>query len=228
LEEAIGLGAGVGTTAGGSACFTPGSGGCYNGIITLNDPTDLAILTSGQGYYYGTGPQPANDYDIFSVIEHETDEVLGTSSCIDTGGGSLSDGCAGSTNASAVDLFRYSAPGTRVLESTTPGAYFSDNGGATAIGPDYNTLANGNDYADFVTNSSTNCVEVQTTNGCLGAAPDISTDGGSEVTILDAVGYNLKPTSTGPVVPEPNTLALLGSGMLGVGFLVRRRRTLAA
>lgn len=223
LEEALGLGAGVGTTSGGAACFTPGSGGCYNGIITLNDPTDLALLTGGQGYWFGSGTQTGSEYDIFSIIEHETDEVLGTSSCIDTGSGSLADGCAGSTNASAVDLFRYSA-GTRVFKSTTPGAYFSANGGVTQIGPAYNTLANGEDYADFVTN----CTSVQDATGCLGGKLDISTDGGAEVKILDAVGYNLTPTSSGPVTPEPNTLVLLGSGMVGIGFLVRRRRAIAA
>jgi hypothetical protein len=51
--------------------------------------------------------------------------------------------------------------------------------------------------------------------------------GGSEIKILNAVGYDLKASSSTPVVPEPNTLALLGSGMACIGFLVRRRRSLA-
>jgi hypothetical protein len=215
LEAVFGLsGTGITTTL---ASCSIGSAGCYNGIITLNDPTDLALLTGGQGYYYGAGIQPANDYDFFSIVEHETDEILGTSSCVSTGGGSLTDGCGGS-NASAVDLFRYSAPGTRVFESTTPGAYFSDNGGTTQIGPAYNTLANGDDYADF----ATNCSNVQDATGCLGSALDISTDGGAEVKILDAVGYNLKagPSTT----PEPSSLVLLGSGLVGLSGMVRRRR----
>jgi len=36
---------------------------------------------------------------------------------------------------------------------------------------------------------------------------DITNDGGAEITILDAVGYNLNP------VPEPGTTALLAAGL---------------
>jgi hypothetical protein len=71
--------------------------------------------------------------------------------------------------------------------STTPGAYFSYNGGATkgAGGAVYNTLANGNDYADF----SSACAFVQDATGCLGLDLNINTDGDAEINILDAVGY---------------------------------------
>ncbi len=163
LEEALGIGAGVGTTAPnpsdlttletGSACFTPGSNGCYNGILWLSTP---ANLPGGQGYYFGTGSgsgagQSGNEYGVYSVVEHETDEILGTASCISTTNlTSLVDDCGG-TSPSAVDLDRYQSPGTPVLISETSGAYFSYNGGVTngADGAIYNTLPNGNDYADF-------------------------------------------------------------------------------
>ena len=68
-----------GYTVGGSTCTTVGSNGCYDAVITLATPASL----SPQGYYYRSGAITADEYDIFSVAEHETDEVLGTSSCID-------------------------------------------------------------------------------------------------------------------------------------------------
>ena len=83
----------------------------------------------------------------FTVVEHETNKVLGTASCIDTTTGVLTDACGGA-RVSAVDLFRYLA-GNPVFSDTTPGAYFSFDGGVTNIAT-YNTLANGDDYADFI------------------------------------------------------------------------------
>lgn len=220
LGQALGLSGLVGTTAGGSACFTPGTGGCYNGIITITTLANLSSETGGtQTLYWDQtgGSIPGNAYDFYSVVEHETDEVLGSSSCVSTGGGTLSLGCLDS-NASAVDLFRYQSSGTRVFVSTTPGAYFSYDGGATngADGAAYNTLANGDDYADF----ATNCQHVQDATGCLGQVLSIGSDGNSEINILDAVGYNLNQVSP---VPEPSTLALLG--VAAAVFAWRRRRS---
>jgi hypothetical protein len=217
LENALGLGLGAGITSGGGFCSSPGSSGCYDGVITLATPAIVAGY--GQGYYYGTGLQPINDYNLYSVVEHETDEILGTASCISTQGAGLTDYC-GDLDPSAVDLFRYQAPGTLVLESTTPGAYFSYDGGATngADGAIYNTLANGNDYADF----TQNCQFVQDADGCLGSTQYITTDGGAEVNILDAVGYNQNEQP--PPTPEPGTMSLFATGLGGIAVLLRRRQ----
>ena len=75
-------------------------------------------------------------------------------------------------------LFRYSGSGDLILDSslsTTPGAYFSYDGGTTngangiANTPKvYNTLANGDDYADFLS-STPDCgtdIAVQDAEGC--------------------------------------------------------------
>ena len=205
----------TGTTVGGITCTTVGSGGCYDAVITLTN--------SPNTFYNRIGAQPAGTYDLYSTVEHETDEVLGTSSCVDTNGPSLANGC-GAPNASAVDLFRYSGKGNRVFESTTPGAYFSYDGGTTngADGFAYNTLSNGEDYADFVSICPAGPLSVQDAEGCPDTSGlDITNDGGAEINILDAVGYNLNPTVTG--VPEPAALCLFGAGFVVLGWYRLRR-----
>jgi hypothetical protein len=212
LGAALNLTGMTGIAADGSSCSI-GVAGCYNGLITITTPSNLDSESGGtQALYFrqNGGSIPSDAYDYYSVVEHETDEVLGTASCIDTTT-SLTDGCGG-TNASAVDLFRYNSSGTNVFIDATPGAYFSYNGGASngASNAIYNTLANGQDYADFVSN----CSFVQDSTGCLGQSLDISS---AEINILDAVGFN----ATG--VPEPGTMGLLGLGLFGIGIMVNRR-----
>lgn len=216
----------VGTQLGGGLCIIgPGNPGCYDAVITVS---------STQAFYYrGTGNtnanETSNEVDFFSAVEHETDEALGTASCVNTLG-SLADDCSGVNTPSAVDLFRYQSPGDLVLLSTTAGAYFSYNGGATngADGALYNTLANGNDYADFVTYCSST-VYIQDASICPGkdANLDITDDGpghtlGPEVNILSAVGYQLDD----PIAPEPGSVETLALGGLTLGLLgyCRRRK----
>jgi serine protease len=159
---------------------------------------------------------------------HETDEVLGTSSCVYSSGAGLVDGCdfEATGTPSAVDLFRYSAPHDLVLASapsTTAGAYFSYDGG-TANGVNgagdtpkfYNTLDNGEDYADFVS-STPDCgtnIAIQDAVGCPGedAGLTIFNDGRGEITILNAVGYSVPPpASTSAVLTTPTPGSTLTS-----------------
>ena len=119
-----------------------------------------------------------------------------------------------------------------MLLDATPGAYFSYNGcstnGAVGVGGAarlYNTLANGEDYADFIA-SSPDCgtnQSVQDGTGCAAedAGLDITNDGGAEINVLDAVGFNLASNTT---VPEPMTLAVMLPGIAGLAALRRRRK----
>jgi uncharacterized protein (TIGR03437 family) len=189
-----------GTTADLKFCATPGSGTCYNGIITItNDP--------GTHLYFRSGTQSFDSYDFYAIAEHETDEILGTSSCISTGGSSLNNGCPGTNTPAAVDLFRFQTAGTPVLMSTTPGAFFSFDGQTNGAGKNakvYNTLSNGDDYADFL--SSNPCSKqqsIQDAAGCPGfdGNLDITNDGGAEINILNAIGYKLSAQAS---TPAPN------------------------
>src|ERR1039458_8086396 len=154
LGTALGFTGLTGIESDGATGCSIGSAGCYNAyIIVTNDPsTPLYYDNLG-------GPEPSDAYDYYGAVEHETDEVLGTSSCVGTARvnpaapgardvfrtvhnlshfttaapSKLSDAC-GDGVPSAVDLLRYSAAGHLVLDSslsTKSGAYFSYDGGTT-------------------------------------------------------------------------------------------------
>jgi hypothetical protein len=213
LGSALGFTGLLGINAAETASCTPYTTGCYNEIVTVADAAHQA--SGGFTLYYDDqgGTEAANQYDFYAVVEHETDEVLGTSSCISTGSGSLADGCDGPAPAgsngvpSAVDLDRYASPGVLAADmspSGTAGQYFSYDGGAHygAYGPAtsnsqkvYNTLANGDDFADYIS-SSPDCgtnQAVQDAEGCPGedAGLTVLNDGQSELTILNAIGFKI-------------------------------------
>lgn len=204
LVNALGLSAEVAppgnvgiTGPDGTFCTSPGTANCYNGIITITNHPDILL-------FYRTGSEPRNAYDFYSVVEHETDEVLGTSSCIDTTGPALADDCPGTNTPAAVDLYRYQNAGKLVLIGTTPGAYFSYNGGQTngANGNVYNTLDNDDDYADFVSTCQSK-PSIQDAEVCAGTdgGLDITNDGGAEINILNAVGYKLNKAAPPAITP---------------------------
>ncbi len=225
----------TGIQSDGSTACSIGSAGCYNAYIVVTNDPSTPLYYDNLG-----GPEPADAYDYYGTVEHETDEVLGTSSCVGTNGinpaglvrgvvrtvynaarfaspdAKLADGC-GAGVPSAVDLFRYSGAGNLVLDSslsTKPGAYFSYDGGATngangiAGTPKvYNTLANGDDYADFVS-SSPDCgtdIAVQDAEGCPGEDKGLTilNDGGGEINILNAVGYVLANSTSPALTASP-------------------------
>jgi len=200
LGQSLGIPSLAGTTSSQSFCTLPASG-CYVGIITITDSPKTPL-------FYRTGAIPHNAFDFFTTVEHETDEVLGTASCIDTTGATLTNAC-GTGVPAAVDLFRYSAPGKLVTTSslsTAPGAYFSYDGGTSDVVPNlfYNTLPNGTDYADFASTCPAAVYYVQNATNCsgTGAGLDITNDGGPEISILNALGYTLIPPSNLPAISK--------------------------
>lgn len=238
LDAALGISGafGICTTATNAACgavtinnpngvpvCTIGSANCYNDIITVSNSV---------GLYYDTGQYQNGEYDFFTAVEHETNEALGTSSCLENGQQQIGPGCTNNgAGTSAADLFRYSAPNARSYigpggdQSDGSLAYFSFNGGGTNVAP-YNNLPNGDDWGDW----STTCKYVQDAEGCnnsSGNGLNIENDGGVEIAVLDAVGYNLTAegqTLSFAYAPEPGTIGTFVLGLCALAGIVRHKR----
>ncbi len=183
LYRILGFTPTVGAQPDGTSCQLNTSG-CYDGIIIISSAEQAA------GHlYYRTGSIAFNQYDFFSVVEHETDEILGTASCLTH----CSSG--GSTRIAPADLYRYQSNGTRSyalgnnFSCTFPNAgnaCFSIDG-VHMLQPYVNVSGQG-DLGDWVPTCPN--MRVQNAAACPGVAGvDISPT--SEIEVLDVVGYTL-------------------------------------
>ena len=158
---------------------------------------------------------------LFGVVQHEVNEVLGTSSALRASGAPV--------NPSVGDLFRYGGIGVRSYavnaDTSYPcsgaTAYFSIDGGTTNLN-NYNNCNNGGDYGDWG-NGRGAAVQVQ---DAFGSPGDVSalTLSSSEVTLLKAIGYNFVSNSNSIAVPEPASMSILLVSLIGLGRARRRQR----
>lgn len=181
--------------------------GTYDTVIGLN--TSL------------TFPPEANNGDYYalqSVAMHEIDEALGIGGAGSTLGGSNQSSYVGD-----LDLYRYSAPGTRsfdTTQTTSPYSYFSIDGGNTVLS--YFNQTSGADYADWLSNPIPNGFNPQVQDAYGTPGTDLAL-GTNELTAFSAIGYEL--TAQNPVVSEPTSLILFSVGLVGMTVFGRCRRT---
>jgi uncharacterized protein (TIGR03437 family) len=178
--RALGFSTSFGVTTSGNSC-TLGGSGCYDGMITISS----AENTAGNLYFRTGPPITGNQYDFYTIVEHETDEVLATASCLLECSGAIAP----------PDLYRYHSSGTRSFaagnnnscsSSNTANACFSIDG--VTMLQQYNNLDNGDDFGDWVSNCNTPLV--QDAVGCPGVA-DIDISPSAEILVLDVVGFTL-------------------------------------
>jgi hypothetical protein len=223
---------------GGTAVYNPG--------VTTD-----AQVTFSSNFNFDFNPTngiTANTFDFIGVAIHEIGHALGFVSGVDffdyygkpNGPGALTYDLNSTSIFSALDMFRYSAPGT--LDFRTGGTkYFSINGGASAMFG--NTLSTGAYNGDGSQAShwkdTAGCAVgngIMDPTFCYGQTGVIT---GTDLAAFDAMGWNLSAdaltyanTSTAAIflaaVPEPSVWAMMLAGGVGLAGITRRARRRAA
>jgi hypothetical protein len=114
-----------------------GNSGANDGWMGLANNSQLGATWD----FSPTSTPHQNQYDAVTTAEHELSEMMGRYS--DVGHGD------GYGKYSALDLFRYSAPGVRDIHSNNGKAYFSINDGVTNLGT-YNNNYSAGDLGDWI------------------------------------------------------------------------------
>jgi hypothetical protein len=181
----LGVNPNTGFLSDGNTFCTIGTTGCYDGVITVSS----ADASSGK-LYFRSGSIAGGQFDFYTVVEHETDEILGTASC-------SFPRCSfsGTEGIAPPDLFRYQSNGTRSFaagndnscnSNTTGNACFSIDG--VHMLQQYNNLSNGGDAGDWA--GTCGNVLVQDAALCAGVA-NVDISPAAEIRVLDVIGYTL-------------------------------------
>src|SRR6266404_8950904 len=213
-NTSVGAGGSINTTTDPSTSgryFIPRAEEKALGLIP-NDLTNDGTFTYNRNLTYTFDPNNravAGAFDFIGVAEHEISEIMGR---IPGLGGDI----AGSPGFLPYDLFRYRGANTRGITNTGSGNFFSINNGTTNLHGFNDANTNGGDPQDWDNSNLSDPYDAFTSSGQGHAITSY------DITTLDVIGYDLRQAQE---TPEPGTLALLGTSLLGLAALRRRRRT---
>lgn len=193
--------------------------------ITSADATILFANGFAPNFVYtrNGGPMPFDKIDFITVAEHEIGHALGFVSgvdgidfCLDNAAQcGTTRGFDGSAWYSTLDLFRYSAAGTLDLTvGGDPKPYFSIDGGATSLQAFSTGRYNGD--GNQASHFSADTTVLMGPFVPYGQTYDATA---TDLRAMDAIGWDVT------AVPEPQTYALLLSGLAVLGWARRRRST---
>ncbi len=197
------------------------------GLILAPQGSDYGTVTLGSGF-------DLNPAGLLGVVQHEVNELLGTSSSLPNGSG----GVAGAipTVIATGDLFRYDTQGVggarlfdvNAANNPAAKAWFKLSASSSAL-EGFHNLPNGGDYGDYAALGDFPAAPQDWTgNPSVFTGMAGSSNGGntgtstSELVLLDVVGWNAAVT---PVPEASGLVALLPFGIGVAAYWRRQRRT---
>lgn len=191
-----------------------GSGlGAVNTVLTISSPSNSSTET-GSVIWNGTTDVKTGDVNT-AQTQTRTLAELGLSSSADLR--VVFNAAEPASNAITLTdlvLYIFSAGGTQLFQS---GAFTPVQFNSTEVGTGSSGFVFGLDAADIISAASA-FTTASNRVGLLASATDAT--GGQETFFIALAG---NPGGPGNNVPEPSTTAILGLGLLGMGFAARRR-----
>jgi len=166
--------------------------------LSANPPLDGTIYVNMSVINIDRVSIDPNKYDLMTVVSHEIDEVLGTSSSL---------GFPPEPNSRPADLFRYDSAGSRNYTTSDDNAWFSIDGGTTRL-VQYSQNSAG-DFGDWWSFGGPFTPRVQDAFGTKGAIPNL----GVELTVLDVIGWDLVTGTPPPPTPTIQNVTRSGNNI---------------